>query len=243
MSQQIISRKEALDKGLRHYFTGKPCKNGHLSLRLTKQCNCLECDAEAKRNASPEKKKALAEKALSKRNANIEAARARENAYNERNREKRKLYSEWYRLENKEYFTEYNKRYAIENKDAIRETSRKYLAKLRKESARYKSISSMRKFIARMLSYTGAKKNGKTEQILGYSREDLVGYISSLFEAGMSWGNHGEWHIDHIKPISAFIDEGVYDPAVINALSNLQPLWARDNMSKGAKYQPLICNV
>lgn len=243
VSQKIISRKEAIDKGLRYYFTGKPCKNGHLSIRSTKRCSCLECDSEAKRSVSPEKKKELAQKALSKRNANIEAARVRENAYNERNRERRRLYAEWYRLQNKEYFTEYNKRYAIENKEAIRETSRKYLAKLRKESARYKSISSMRKFLARMLSYTGAKKNGKTEQILGYSRDDLVGYISSLFETGMSWENHGEWHIDHIKPISAFIDDGIYDAAVINALSNLQPLWAKDNLSKGAKYQPLSSNV
>jgi hypothetical protein len=50
----------------------------------------------------------------------------------------------------------------------------------------------------------------------------------------MTWDNHGEWHIDHIKPISSF---NVYDdPSVVNSLENLQPLWGIDNMIKSNKY-------
>ena len=50
----------------------------------------------------------------------------------------------------------------------------------------------------------------------------------------MSWDNYGEWHIDHKKPISKFKD-GI-SISTINALSNLQPLWAKDNLSKGNKF-------
>jgi hypothetical protein len=50
----------------------------------------------------------------------------------------------------------------------------------------------------------------------------------------MSWSNYGRWHIDHKKPISKFKDGS--NISVINALSNLQPLWAKDNLSKGNKF-------
>jgi len=49
----------------------------------------------------------------------------------------------------------------------------------------------------------------------------------------MCWDNYGDWHIDHIIPVSYF-DENT-PVSVINALSNLQPLWKLDNLSKGKK--------
>lgn len=64
----------------------------------------------------------------------------------------------------------------------------------------------------------------------------LINRLESLFLSGMSWGNRKEWHIDHIKPIKSFLDEGVTDINVINDPLNLQPLWAKDNLSKGSKY-------
>jgi len=70
---------------------------------------------------------------------------------------------------------------------------------------------------------------------LGYLSGDLKRHIESLFLDGMNWGNHGDWRVDHIKPVSKFIERGIYDPAKINALTNLQPLWAKDNLSKAAK--------
>lgn len=63
-----------------------------------------------------------------------------------------------------------------------------------------------------------------------------INRIESLFVGGMNWNNRKEWHIDHIKPIKVFLDEGVTDYGIINHISNLQPLWARDNLTKGAKY-------
>lgn len=48
----------------------------------------------------------------------------------------------------------------------------------------------------------------------------------------MSWDNRGEWHIDHIVPVAVMVRDGITDPAIINALTNLQPLWAKDNLAK-----------
>jgi hypothetical protein len=53
----------------------------------------------------------------------------------------------------------------------------------------------------------------------------------------MSWGNHGEWEIDHIKPVTAFNINEL--PSIVNALSNLQPLWKRDNRQKYNNYEKL----
>jgi len=51
----------------------------------------------------------------------------------------------------------------------------------------------------------------------------------------MSWDNYGEWDIDHKKPISKFNKNTKL--STVNSLSNLQPLWAKDNLSKGNKFK------
>ncbi|WP_206075190.1 hypothetical protein, partial [Pseudoalteromonas fuliginea] len=70
---------------------------------------------------------------------------------------------------------------------------------------------------------------------LGYSVCDFRESIESKFKDGMSWGNHGDWHLDHIIPIAHFMKDKIYDPKIINALENLQPLWADENLKKSAK--------
>lgn len=71
--------------------------------------------------------------------------------------------------------------------------------------------------------------------ILGYSVHELRENIEGKFTEGMSWDNHGEWHIDHIRPVSSFniVDENDEELKKCWSLDNLQPLWATDNMVKG----------
>lgn len=82
----------------------------------------------------------------------------------------------------------------------------------------------------------GFKKSSRTSECLGYSCNDLKMRIEFQLKGGMSWDNYGEWHIDHKKPIVRFISQGITDPKIINALSNLQPIWAKENLSKGKKF-------
>lgn len=80
-------------------------------------------------------------------------------------------------------------------------------------------------------------KSDSCDALLGCSYEELKGHIESKFEDGMSWDNYGEWHLDHIKPCSLF-DLSLEDQQreCFN-YTNLQPLWAKDNLSKGNKFK------
>ena len=83
----------------------------------------------------------------------------------------------------------------------------------------------------------GQKGRKSWQKLVGYSLSNLKHHLEKQFEEGMSWDNYGEWHIDHIIPISAF---NFYKPEDLDfkkcwALINLQPLWAKDNMTKQAK--------
>lgn len=73
--------------------------------------------------------------------------------------------------------------------------------------------------------------------IVGCSVDEFICHIESMFTETMTWYNHGEWHLDHIFPISKCVE--LYGPSesfyLVNHYTNLQPLWAMDNFSKGNK--------
>lgn len=90
----------------------------------------------------------------------------------------------------------------------------------------------------RIRAVIGNKKDGAHwPDILGYSYDDLKNHLESRFKEGMTWSNYGVfgWHIDHIKPISSFDIKDIGDQSLKDcwSLENLQPLWCRDNWSKG----------
>lgn len=79
------------------------------------------------------------------------------------------------------------------------------------------------------------QKSGSAVRDLGCSIGELKLYLENQFESGMTWDNYGEWHIDHVIPLSHFnlLDRMEFLEAV-NWL-NLQPMWAKDNLSKHAR--------
>lgn len=78
-------------------------------------------------------------------------------------------------------------------------------------------------------------KKGSAVKFLGCSIQFFKEYIQNKFIENMTWENHGQWHLDHIKPLSSFnlLDEN--DLKLALHYTNYQPLWAKDNLSKGAK--------
>lgn len=72
--------------------------------------------------------------------------------------------------------------------------------------------------------------------LLGCTTEELKKHLEPMFSDGMNWGNYGEWHIDHIKPCASF--DLTIDSERLKCFNykNLQPLWAKDNQIKNAKY-------
>ena len=74
-----------------------------------------------------------------------------------------------------------------------------------------------------------------SQELLGTDFETARKHIESLFQPGMSWNNRSEWHIDHIIPCSSFDLKCPVQQRACCHYTNLQPLWAFDNMSKGKK--------
>lgn len=103
---------------------------------------------------------------------------------------------------------------------------------------RLRLIANTRSLIGKAISGCGYSKRSKTAEILGCSFPEFSRHIESQFVRGMSWSNRDEWHIDHIVPASS---AKTYEEAIkLNHFTNLRPLWARDNMRKGAKHIYLI---
>lgn len=90
----------------------------------------------------------------------------------------------------------------------------------------------------------GSKASRKTFDLLTFTAEDLKQHLESSFLPGMTWQNHGRfgWHIDHIRPLASFTYETPDDLGFKEAwkISNLQPLWAPDNLAKGKKWTPPV---
>ena len=77
-----------------------------------------------------------------------------------------------------------------------------------------------------------------TKDFLGCTLEEFRIYIENQFKPGMTWENHGVhgWHIDHIKPCASFDLSKPEEQAKCFHYSNLQPLWAEENLRKNGKY-------
>lgn len=118
-------------------------------------------------------------------------------------------------------------------------------AERRRESDKYRLEDAISSGIRRGI-LSGSKCGRRTFQLLGYSVDELRAHLERQFSPGMTWGNYGKWHIDHIIPLSAHNYETPDDIDFKKAwaLSNLQPLWREDNISKGAKiaggFQPSL---
>jgi hypothetical protein len=122
---------------------------------------------------------------------------------------------------------ERSKKFRQNNKEYLREFYKNYYKK-------NKHQYSWRTLLYRTIKHLDITKNDHTINILGYSAQDLKDHLEKQFKEGMCWENYGEWHIDHIRPISSFDKND--DPKIINALSNLQPLWALENYIKSNKF-------
>lgn len=217
----IVTLKRARLSGLKRYFTGLPCKRGHLSERLVSDRACLACAKEAAKRyheSDPSKNRER-----EKRNRD---AKRNDPAYREA---KRIAHKKW-RDANIEHVREYARKRAAK---LYAERKEEVLAYMKGRNAT--KNGRMETFIRNTLRRSRSGDNA-TVKHLGYSAWELIEQIEKQFTCGMSWDNFGEWHIDHIKPISAFLEAGEGDVAVINALSNLRPLWAKDNLQRPRKY-------
>lgn len=159
-----------------------------------------------------------------KKQENKEHVKEIQKNYRELHKKEKKIWNE----ENKDRMKNLQKEYSLKNKEKLKDYQREY----------YKNNSHTfvwRSILKHTMRILNQKKSEKTIIILGYSADDLKIHIEKLFTTGMSWDNHGEWHVDHIKPICSF-DKNT-QPSIVNELSNLRPLWATTREINGIVYE------
>lgn len=168
---------------------------------------------------------------------------------------------------NKQEYLRQQREYRVKNADAIRERRRRYrqrnalkikvakqiyaannkdkiakaLANRRANNPIARMANSMRRSIRRYLD-AGQKGEMSSFEIIGCSKDDLRKHLESKFRDGMTWQNYGKhWHIDHIVPlISAKSSDEIKR---LCHWTNLQPLTAFENISKGSKWHPVKAHL
>lgn len=181
------------------------------------------------------------------KNRDAQLIKAKE--YNDNNKDNHKKYRESNKEKIKKYLSENidmrriaRKIWLEKNKENVIEYNKKIREKrLRDRKVRkakdpiYKLKLNIRNRVSKIFKSTGLKKDKRTYKLLGCSYEFAKEYIESKFLDGMNWGNYGVfgWHIDHIIPLASAKDEE--DLLKLVHYSNMQPLWAKDNLKKGDK--------
>lgn len=157
--------------------------------------------------------------------------------YNRNNIEKIKETQKKYRLNNKEKRNEYSLEWKKNNINYYKEYQKKYMKIYYKKRIKidplFKLKCNIRSLILISIKKNGYTKKSKSHQILGCSFEEFKIYLEKQFTNGMNWSNAGEWHLDHIYPVSLAKDEA--ELIALNYYTNFQPLWALDNFKKGNK--------
>lgn len=206
----IITRKDALAQGLTHYFTGKPCKRGHIAARYAKTGNCVECTL---------------------------------SIFNKRPRKLTPEQQEKYRQKGREYMRQKRMRMTEQGRKEEAQKRSPYILQYvnarRDTDPGFKLRMNLRHRIWSALQANEASKSGGIQQLVGCSAADLMRHLEAQFTNGMSWENYGKhgWHVDHIRPCASFDLTDSEQQRQCFHYTNLQPLWATDNIKKGAKWQ------
>lgn len=171
---------------------------------------------------------------------NIELQKEGQKRYRQKNIQKIRHTNALYREKNAELIREKDMVYRQKNRDRIKLWhSANKLKRSRRESQRkaadplYKLSCNLRSRLSTVFRRMRCDKNTTTRKILGADFETVKSHIELQFKPGMSWENYGEWHIDHIVPLAKGKTQG--DLIRLSHYSNLQPLWAIENLIKGSK--------
>ena len=251
-----MTRNEALVKKLDKFFTGIKCNNGHLSNRYVNDGKCISC-------VSLRAKKYWKIKKIDKNISNqISDPEIRE--INEKIKEfklfnkgtsKLKIILKKKRLErnkivHKDFMRTYQnplstilKRREREKKvrkDPVKGLERRtwvnnYLNEKKKKDPVFKIIRNFRARIPKILKRSNISKKNSMLKLLGCSAEEFKMYLENQFKIGMNWSNYGsDWHVDHIVPYDTATS--IEDVEKLTHYTNLQPLWAIENLKKSNKF-------
>jgi hypothetical protein len=138
-----------------------------------------------------------------------------------------------YRASQRRYF-EKNREMLCQKSNEWRKKNRKYwnqyIREFKQKNPNYMLSEKLRARIRNALN--GVPRASDIQTLLGCDYATFRQYIQSKFHVGMTWKNFGEWHIDHIRPCSSFDLTNPSEQSECFHYSNMQPLWAKDNLTK-----------
>ena len=172
---------------------------------------------------------------------NKEKIEAQQKVYYEENKEKIAAQHKVYHQENKEQRNARNKVYHEENREKILARKKVYRRERYKNDPNFKMRTLLRNRLRKVLK--GNTKTGPTMKLVGCTVAELWLHIEGLFEPGMTRENNGNgegfWHLDHKIPCCSFDFSDPEQQKICFHYTNLQPLWCKDNLAKGAKYNEI----
>lgn len=223
MTDVIMNRKQAQAAGVTWYFTGKPCIYGHLVVRQASNGACKTCSSERGKRFyyNPKNIDSIREKAKL-RMKDVIAKTDKD----ERNENRRKERADPVKGK---VIREREKAYLANNPEKKIEKQRRQNERRRADPL--KSFFHRASSLIRLTLKNGNwNKSKRTEVILGCSILEFKKMIERQFLPGMTWENKGEWHLDHIVPISTAKTQE--EAEALSRAGNFRPIWAADNLAK-----------
>lgn len=142
-----------------------------------------------------------------------------------------------YRQKNKERLAIQEKKCYEKNKVKINHRNREYDRKRMSADPAYRLMKNLKRRVSLAVTDQGTAKHTNTMTLVGCSLKEIRQHIEKQFTNGMSWDNYGfyGWHLDHINPCASFDLTDPKQQKTCFHYSNLQPLWAEDNLKKSKK--------
>jgi hypothetical protein len=251
-----VCSKCGIEKNICEFYKDNGKKDG-----LTPNCKiCVNNRVKIYKEKNPNKIKQSKKKEYLK---NIEKYRNHQKKWRNENPDYMLNFLKIYYVENKEQLLEKQKKYYESNKNSIikrnqeyvknnqektlknqkeyqgrnREKLQEYLNQYKKKRRQTDIIFKLRENLSHrtreIFKHFNTEKKNKTFDIVGCTPEFLKEHLEIQFIDGMNWDNRSEWHIDHIIPLSsAKTEDELYK---LCHYTNLQPLWAEDNLKKSNK--------
>jgi hypothetical protein len=223
----FISRNQAQEQGLKQFFTGKPCKHGHVVAKQVAGWLCSECNRLKAQRDRDTRSGIL--KAQEQKRRSCPAYKARKQKIN------RESYA---RLVSTE-----------EGRERHRESTRRANDKFKKSEKcvswrkQYRAATPLWRVqhnLRTRLRELVQNRSVHFSKLTGCAGKELVAHLEAQFLPGMTWDNYGlhGWHIDHIRPCASFDLTDPEQQRECFHYTNLQPLWAEDNIRKSDTWEP-----
>lgn len=166
--------------------------------------------------------------------ADPKKAAASKRAWQKNNPEKVRIRNKKWRVQNPEKSRQSTRNYRLRNPKKVQQSISAWKKRQYREDLEYRLSSLLRVRVWKALN--GIVKSARTLELLGCTLPELRAHLEKQFRPGMTWENYGPvWHVDHTKPCAKFDLSDSNQQRACFHFSNLQPLFAKENLRKGAK--------